>query len=547
MHRLNLVGFDSWDLSQAGKSNSGKRRSSVEDLKQYGGFYLGCDGSDSMAAKWSRSGNIFCFCDGRIAFASGRHWLSVKELVEFFASSLDGNTSIEHVARNLRGEFWIYLFKKDESQHFIISDPLGLRPLFFGFSKRGVCWSNTPSSVLDVIGIPREFDKDIVCQFIKFGHALSGRSQYKDVYDVGAACIVHWRSTLPRIEINKKSYLRWSEIRDIGDFKKQDLLTLLDEKLNHYFSRFQNSTERFALGLSGGQDSRLILSYLLRFEIPVETFTFGRADSKDSIIANIVAETADVKNHFFELNHKSDFEDLDRLIKECDSLLDLPHLQLALFGREISEFADLNFDGYLGDAFLGGYYLDRKESGFDHATVLNSNVNAAFSNNVYKDVAELTSFLGRGRNLIYYGGYSWDKYCKQARPFMDLDVLAVTFALGAESRKNNKVYSRFVADYHNQLFSAIPWGRTGRVSSELRWYEREQSWVRSLGRAVQHRVSGRRTLLYPFWSEYFCRRPPAWFKYNQKIGTEWVRDEGVLVDFKDPCTDMRLAVLGGLI
>src|SRR6202008_2485701 len=80
------------------------------------------------------------------------------------------------------------------------------------------------------------------------------------------------------------------------------------ERLNEAFGRAMDHAveggARYGLSLSGGLDTRVILSALDRRQVPVATFTIGGKGCADEVIAGRLSRMARTDHRFIELGNQ---------------------------------------------------------------------------------------------------------------------------------------------------------------------------------------------------------------------------------------------------
>ena len=113
------------------------------------------------------------------------------------------------------------------------------------------------------------------------------------------------------------------------------------------------------LPLSGGLDSRLILTYLLKF-LPageISTFTFGVPGSLDYEIGNAVARSAGTRHFAMDL---SESENLQKIIESQSYSLGFTNLNnlppISLLSDEFDLNSALYWSGFMGDPLFGSHW-----------------------------------------------------------------------------------------------------------------------------------------------------------------------------------------------
>jgi len=276
-----------------------------------------------------------------------------------------------------------YLVKKNSFQypingHYVLlswngsnlkieTDPLGLREIYLYFSDNFLLFSTR----IDWIGKITKTDFDIK----NLGSAwflssqISNESLLKDVVRITKCkeCI-----------IDKKSYniKLWDEVFDPKiEASPEEFYTELETMIN---SLYLNS-ESFELSLSGGLDSRLLLSYLLKNNKQnIKTHTFGNPKHPDNKIAHNISEKLNFKHRNIYLPPEQN----KNLIEEIEEFI----LQKRLT-NPITEYLNLRYYNYFKSQTIiidGGFgELWRNESLYRLKTteknaVISKSINSLF-------------------------------------------------------------------------------------------------------------------------------------------------------------------------
>lgn len=138
---------------------------------------------------------------------------------------------------------------------------------------------------------------------------------------------------------------------------ENELIEIGNKKLLESFSNLYENSKQVVVPLSGGVDSRLVLSVLLRFRSAdsIDTYTFGIKGALDYDIGNLIAKKAGTRHLSIDLNNQT--YGLDELIeasKRTDHQTHLfhnPPLQIL-----DERFASHEFwSGIFGDCLAGNH------------------------------------------------------------------------------------------------------------------------------------------------------------------------------------------------
>lgn len=178
------------------------------------------------------------------------------------------------------------LIKWSKSDVCFISDPVGLRTVYFYKTKNVTFFSTKIKLITELIEYVEinftEFGaKWLLYNKFSFSHFIEGLEKLPP----GSVAVI----SLKGIEYTPTGYIAEKMENNTDDLIHQ-IIKLLRIKLNNGY--------KISFGLSGGLDSRFLLSILLKENIEFELHTFGYDDDPDVIIAKKVAQELGLKiNH----------------------------------------------------------------------------------------------------------------------------------------------------------------------------------------------------------------------------------------------------------
>ena len=172
-------------------------------------------------------------------------------------------------------------------------------PLLYRYVAGTWLVSDDPQVLIDAA--PTSWDATGRLQFRHAAYTLGTRTLLKGIYQLPAASSVELIDGDPTPHVHPWKALRYHQrITDEPTFRK-----LFTQALEQAVERVVKLTQgrRLAVPLSGGLDSRLILSLLkLAGASDVVAFTYGTAGSREAKISQQVAQSLDVPWYFVELS-----------------------------------------------------------------------------------------------------------------------------------------------------------------------------------------------------------------------------------------------------
>lgn len=171
----------------------------------------------------------------------------------------------------------------------VTSDRHGYMPLYYHFddSTGTLRVSDSPLELL-ADGVSGELDVESLGFFCRAGFLLGDRTLYRDIRRVPAGSILSWCAGK-------------LDIRSVENRFQLDAPASIDEALEGWIDRFRTAVSRrqptgieFAMPLTGGRDSRMILMELRSLgHAPVEVVSFGpglKGENEDLRIARRIAD-----------------------------------------------------------------------------------------------------------------------------------------------------------------------------------------------------------------------------------------------------------------
>ena len=205
------------------------------------------------------------------------------------------------VAGALKGAFCAAIFDEGAKQLLLISDRLGSYPIYWFKAPGRLAFSSELRAVLRDHPRPA-VDPRTVVDILTLGFPFGDKTIADGVHLLPSASILvyQWSDGTIRVE----PYASLADSFRASGIDKHDYLQNLQRAFDTAMDRAVAGSHRYGLSLSGGLDTRVILSALDRRRVPVATFTLGGKGCADEVIGHRLSQVAKSEHRFVELGER---------------------------------------------------------------------------------------------------------------------------------------------------------------------------------------------------------------------------------------------------
>ncbi len=368
------------------------------------------------------------------------------------------------------GAFSAVVYDADAGRLRFITDPYGLKYLYL--RTEGLpAWCGELRGFLRMPGPPPRLNHTCLDEILEHGYPLGGTTWFEGVELLAPGMMLTY--DLESRQWTRRRYFRLEDPQPASAPSFDETVAELGGLFRKAVARRCGGEKRVGLTLSGGLDSRAILAAMPETGTPPETLTFGKPGCADETIARAASALRGAPHAFIPLGGDGWLEARTGGVLLTDgqiSILDLHDLESlpALEAR-----MDICLNGFLGDALLGGSYLEGNGSPF------------------------LVRYLHRGRRFIlqalHYGG---DGVIFRL-PFLDVPLLTKVLALPRHWLRGSRIYRAMLLREFPEFFRTLPWEKTGLPISAPAWRETLALKMRALRRRLRIGSDGYQD--YPRW------------------------------------------------
>ena len=263
----------------------------------------------------------------------------------------EGTEGIEKI----NGDFAFAIWDKHDRELILGRDLSGCRPFYYTkLPFSGLAFASEYKAVLCIPGLQTEYDLDMI-QCLQYYKKLPvGRTLFKKIHAVGAACIERFNEEGKKINTQTMSPIKASVVHNT----EMEAAPFLFEKLKNAIRIRIEDKSNIGIALSGGIDS-IGIAFICRGLFPdaqIHTFTAGYGDnSHDVKIAEKVANLIRSQHHKIETPPSLIGENINRLVWHLeDPYARSESLQLLKIGEEAGKHVSSLICGMEADALFGG-------------------------------------------------------------------------------------------------------------------------------------------------------------------------------------------------
>lgn len=258
----------------------------------------------------------------------------------------------EDFAGFLNGHFAIVIWNSRTRKLTVINDRLGMHPIYYTQTGNGLLFASGVRALLADPDLSREIDPVGVAQFLTFDHLLHDRTLLSNVKLLPQASIMTY--TDGQLEIRPYFTLQYPQ-----HYENRTQMEYLEGLLHNLRTAIQRQAPppdlAAGLLLSGGMDSRYLLALLAEYYniSDLHTFTWGIPGCDDARIARETAGKMGSQHHFFELQPDYLLHKAKEAVRLTDGMGNIINLHALATLEEETQYAQLLYKGFLGDAMMG--------------------------------------------------------------------------------------------------------------------------------------------------------------------------------------------------
>lgn len=438
-------------------------------------------------------GEIYDYTDLKEDLISKGHIFLVNNDPEFILHFYEEyKSNFAEKVKDLNGIFLLAIYDFNNHELIICNDRYGFKPLYLCERDNYLLFSSEIKAILQDRSIKREVNLEAMAEFFSFGYILGNNTLLEGIKLLPPASIFTYSNAKSEI----KQYWSWNQIKKTDIIDEEQIVDKLGRLWLQAIERRMQGNGKIGAFLSGGLDSRAIVSAIDTKHYPVHVLTFGKKNCDDYVIAKKVCDKLGIEHHFTEITAEGWCSGIEKTVWITEGFLNVIHQHTWDAIDRLKEYVDINLNGFAGDLVVGGSYLSED---FEHIININDYLNAVFlkmnnghisptcGKNIYNShISEIfctsswnsiereiereikTSedsdyfFLNnRVRRFTLMGTVSSQTKLENRKPFFDNDFIEFVYSLPNEMRSNSNIYKKMLIKFFPATFKSIPWQKTG--------------------------------------------------------------------------------------
>jgi asparagine synthase (glutamine-hydrolysing) len=206
----------------------------------------------------------------------------------------------DRVVEHLHGEFCLAIIDLAQHRVFLASDPIGNYPLYWRADNGGLVFASDLAAVIRAAPSVRHLNLRAVGDYVTLGAVLGDRTLVDGISLLPPGTLLCYNSRT--LTVSRSTYVELATFFQNKCLDKSSYLDAVAAEFRSAVDRALTSSRSVGLSLSGGLDSRAILSATAGRAGRLHTYTLGVEGCADEVIADKLAKIAGTMHRFFRLD-----------------------------------------------------------------------------------------------------------------------------------------------------------------------------------------------------------------------------------------------------
>jgi asparagine synthase (glutamine-hydrolysing) len=207
----------------------------------------------------------------------------------------------EAFVERLHGEFVVAVVDAERSRLLLATDPVGTYPLYWWTGADGLMFSSDLSAILAATPEARQLNLRAVADYVTVGFVVGDKTLARGVRALDPGTVLSCDAA--RGHVSERTYFRVESLFGNKRTDKAHYFQDLEAAFHGAVTRAMGGPRQIGLSLSGGLDSRAILSHT-GGGAGLRTYTLGVEGCADQVIATRLSAIAGTKHHYFKLDDR---------------------------------------------------------------------------------------------------------------------------------------------------------------------------------------------------------------------------------------------------
>jgi asparagine synthase (glutamine-hydrolysing) len=357
----------------------------------------------------------------------------------------------------LNGRFHGVLADKRNGAVNLFNDRFGMHRVYYYETKEAFYFAAEAKAILAVRREVRSIDPDGLAEFVSCGCTLGNRTLFKDIRVLPPAS--SWSFRRASIE-QKGTYFEPKEWEEQSPLEPEPYYQQLREVFSESLPRYLGGPERVGVSLTGGLDSRMIMSWCRAAPGSLPCYSFGGMyrESQDVRVARQVAQTCGQEHEVIPVGEEclAQFPHYsERAVFLTDGCVEVKHAPDLYVNERAARIAPVRLTGNYGGEVL------RRVRAFMPVDPVPGLFHSNFTQHIKRAREKYCGYVqGHPLSFALFRQAPWHHYgllcLEQSQlsirsPFLDNDVVRTVFRAPQSAVTSDDVSLRLIADGNPEL------------------------------------------------------------------------------------------------
>lgn len=358
---------------------------------------------------------------------------------------------------SLNGQFCGVLIDLVKRKGILFNDRYGMRRVYYYEDNNGIYFSSEAKSILRIKPETRQINTKSFGEFFSFGCVLDNRTLFSDIFLLPGSS--SWKFQDGSI-VERDHHFKAEVWENQPVLEKEIYYNKLRETFLRILPRYFSSDETIGMSLTGGLDTRMIMSCIDIPEGELPCYTFGGTfrDCRDVKVARKIAKASRQRHEVIRVDQRfiSDFPTLaERTVYLTDGSMDVSGSPDLFVNRLAREIAPIRVTGNYGSEILRSVrsFKPNPPNGKIFHPDFRPHVREAVKS--YEDAIK-----GHRLSFMVFKQMPWHHYGRlaleqsqltQRSPFLDYELVRNVYQAPPETTREDEISLRLIADGNPRL------------------------------------------------------------------------------------------------